>query len=115
MGIQFLFKPENLYKMENIISERLMQVISENEITFKEDAVMTSFENAIKEFDELVEKGFAKRRENNLMSFTDSHLHRITLETYKNNFAQHEFGKSGTDALSMNISTKTNFGTFDEL
>ena len=101
--------------MENIISERLIQVISENKTTFLDDALMTSYETAIKEFDELVEKGFAKRRKNNLMSFTDSHLHRITLETYKNNFAQHGFGKSGADVLSMNNSTKTNFGTFNEL
>jgi hypothetical protein len=115
MDIQYSYKQENSYKMENIISERLIQVISENETTFKDDAVMTSFETAIKEFDELVEKGFAKRRENNLMSFTDSHLHRITLETYRNNFAQHGFGKSGADVLSMNISAKTNFGTFNEL
>jgi hypothetical protein len=113
VGIQYSYKQENSYKMENIISEKLIQVISENETTFSSDALMTSYEKAIKEFDELVEKGFAKRRENNLMSFTDSHLHRITLETYKNDFAQH--GKRGADVLSMNISTKTNFGAFNEL
>ena len=101
--------------MENIISEKLIQVISENETTFIDDALMASYERAIKEFDELVEKGFAKRRENNLLSFTDTHLHRITLETYKNNFAQQGFGKSGTEVLSMNFGIKTNFGAFMEL
>lgn len=115
MDIQYSFKQENSYNMENIISKKLIQVILENETTFKDDVLMTSFETAIKEFDELVEKGFAKRRENNLMSFTDSHLHRITLETYRNNFAQHGFGKSGAEVLSMNISAKTNFSTFNEL
>ena len=114
MGIQYSFKQENSYKMENIISESLVQVISKNETTFLDDALMASYETAIKEFDELVKKGFAKRREYNLMSFTDSHLHRITLETYKNNFAQHGFGKTGADVHSMNINAKTNFGTFNE-
>ena len=99
---------------ENIISEKLIQVILENESTFLDDALMLSYQNAIKEFDDLVDKGFAKRRENNLMSFTESHLHRITLETYKNNFPQHGFGKSGADTRSININAKTNFSDFYE-
>jgi hypothetical protein len=115
MVIRFLFKQENLFKMENIISEKLIQVISDNETTFSDDTLLSSYEDAIKEFDELVEKGFAKRRENNLLSFTDTHLHRITLETYKNNFAQQGFGKSGADVHSMNISSKSNFSTINEL
>ncbi|MDI9319912.1 MAG: hypothetical protein QM530_05480 [Phycisphaerales bacterium] len=100
--------------MENIISEKLIQVISENEKKFSNDTLMSSYESAIKEFDELIEKGFAKKRESNLLSITESHLHRITLETYINNFTQHGFRKNGSELHSINIRTKTNFRTFNE-
>ena len=110
MDTQYLFKQENLFNMENIISERLIQVISDNKTTFSDDILMSSYENAIKEFDELVEKGFAKKRENNLLSITDAHLHRITLESYKNRLSLHELGNSGVD-LAIN---KSNFNTFGE-
>ncbi len=100
--------------MEMVITENLIQVISDNERNFLGDSNLTSFENAIREFDELVEKGFAKKRENNLLSFTDSHLHRITLGTFKNKFIQQTFCKNGTEAHSLNFSTKTNFDASSE-
>lgn len=101
--------------MENTISKKLIQTISENETTFLDDKLLSKYENAIKEFDDLVKKGFAKKRENNLLSFTETHLHRITLETYKNSFARHGFTKSVDEVLPINITSKTNFNNFNKL
>lgn len=87
-------------------------LISENETNFANNTLLSTYQNAIKEFDKLIEKGFAKKRENNLLSFTDAHLHRITLETSKSSFAEHTFGKSEVNSFSIPNSTKTNFNAF---
>lgn len=48
--------------MENVIVERLAKIISEREKSFLNDEKFKSFEKAIKDFDILIEKGFAKKR-----------------------------------------------------
>ena len=100
--------------MGDLISKKLIQVISENEKTFLNDNLVSSYESASKEFDKLIEKGFAKRRENNLLSFTDIHLHRITLETPKNRFSTHRFDRNEFIVPSINVNGKTNFSNSNE-
>jgi hypothetical protein len=107
MDIQYLFKLENLFKMENTLANKLMQTISENEATFENDEMTLLFENAIKDFDILVEKGFAKKRENNLLSITDMHLHRITLDTIQSKIVQPNINMSGL--TNVHFENKTNF------
>lgn len=68
--------------MENNIINNLSNVVLELENKFSEDKIILSYQKAIAEFDELVKKGFAKKRESNLLSFTDAHLNRFVLDTY---------------------------------
>jgi hypothetical protein len=41
---------------------------------FRQDEFTKEFEKTKKEFDELVDKGFVKKRGNNLLSPTDAHI-----------------------------------------
>lgn len=102
MVILYLFKLVNLFKMKDLIVKKLEEVIESNSKRFVNDKRIMAFENAIKEFDLMVEKGLVKKRENNLMSITDSHLHRITLESYNNNSSQKVFSVKKDTVISSN-------------
>ncbi len=97
--------------MENNISNKLKIIISENEFAFKNDSIIEIYEKAIKDFDVLVKKGFAKKRENNLLSFNESHLHRITLDTYNNNPTQNEYKINGFESFNTGLKLKNQFNT----
>jgi hypothetical protein len=110
MDTQYLSKLENSFNMKKLISEDLIQIITEKEGSFLNDELISIYEDAMKDFEDLIEKGFTKKRENNLLGINDSHLHRITLGTFKNSLAN---DLSKIEVLkSLNSRTKTNFSSF---
>ena len=78
--------------MKNLIESNLIEILASEKKAFLNDDTLISYEKMTKEFENLVEEGFAKRRENNTLSFIDSHLHRTELNSYVSNFHQQNFG-----------------------
>ena len=69
----FLFKLANSFKnMESKIEVLLKESLSLAEKKFKEDSVAKNFEKTKNDFKELVLKGIAHERGNNLLSLSDT-------------------------------------------
>ena len=69
--------------MESLILEQLKNAIEIASIKFGADKGLKDFEKASKEFDELIEKGIARKRGYNLLTITENHLHRINFNIQK--------------------------------
>lgn len=65
--------------MNTTIEQELILVIENSNIKLKDEALLNQFEKASEEFEKLVSLGIAKRRGNNLISITDTHLHKSNL------------------------------------
>ncbi len=78
-------KHEILYNMKNndfLISKELKTVIKEKEKNYNSEE-LRSFEEAIKDFEELINKGLIKKRGYNLITIEEKHLVNIK---YSSNF-----------------------------
>ncbi|TVR77813.1 MAG: hypothetical protein EA412_10060 [Chitinophagaceae bacterium] len=62
--------------MKTKIDKQVEAAIKKSEIKFKGSELIDKYEDALKKFEELVDKGVAKKRGNNLISITDLHLHK---------------------------------------
>jgi len=76
---KFLFKQENISNMKTKIEEELTIAIENSNKKFKDEVLLNQFEKALEEFERLVSLGIAKKRGNNLISITDTHLHKSNL------------------------------------
>lgn len=56
------------------ISEKLITITEQKEKEFENDKIMEKFKQASKEYELLVSRGMAKKRESNLMSLEKRHL-----------------------------------------
>jgi len=66
--------------METLVNQLISTI--ENESTrFKRDSKIEDYTKAEKEFSELVKKGFAQKRGNNLLSPEDFHIRRYSFNT----------------------------------
>lgn len=99
--------------MKSLIEENVIQIIAEKETGFLNDKLLMSFKDAINKYNDLVEKGYTKKRENNLLSITDSHLHRTELKSIENTNAQQGIFLCGSLDFSANFSKKSNYFLFN--
>jgi len=65
--------------MKTTIEQELTMAIENSSKKFKDEVLLNQFEKASEEFEKLVSLGIAKRRGNNLISITDTHLHKSNL------------------------------------
>ena len=74
----YLFRQENSFKMKNKETEILKKEIKEISKKFKDDKRIKEYEKSLNSFKELVQKGYAKERGNNLSSITEQTSNIVT-------------------------------------
>lgn len=74
----YLFRQENSFKMKNKKTEILEKEIKDISKKFKDDKRIKEYEKSLNSFKELVHKGYAKERGNNLSSITEQTNHIVT-------------------------------------
>lgn len=67
--------------MEIEIDKKVLNTIENVKDQFSESKFIGKYEQAIIDFEELIAKGLATRRGNQLISITESHLHRTPFNT----------------------------------
>ncbi|WP_269226811.1 hypothetical protein [Flavobacterium eburneipallidum] len=65
--------------MKTTIEQELTMAIENSSKKFKDEVLLNQFEKASEEFEKLVSLGIVKKRGNNLISITDTHLHKSNL------------------------------------
>ncbi len=61
--------------MKNIIENKLLEAINIGMTQFEGNSQIEAFEEASREFENLVKKGLVEKRGYNLMTITETHLH----------------------------------------
>lgn len=74
----YLFRQENSFKMKNKETEILKKEIKDISKKFKDDKRIKEYEKSLNSFKELVQKGYAKERGNNLSSITEQTSNIVT-------------------------------------
>ena len=74
----YSFRQENSFKMKNKETEILKKEIKEISKKFKDDKRIKEYEKSLNSFKELVQKGYAKERGNNLSSITEQTSNIVT-------------------------------------
>lgn len=74
----YLFRQENSFKMKNKETEILKKEIKDISKKFKDDKKIKEYEKSLNSFKELVQKGYAKERGNNLSSITEQTSNIVT-------------------------------------
>lgn len=65
--------------METSIEKKLKEALVSSTEKFKNSDMLNKFKEASNEFERLVELGIVKKRGNNLISITDTHLHKLNV------------------------------------
>lgn len=76
---KFVFKQENIFNMETTIEKKLNEVLVSSTEKFKNSDMLIKFKEASNEFERLVDLGIVTKRGNNLISITDTHLHKLNV------------------------------------
>ena len=63
------------------LEKKLIDTIQIESIKLSDDNILRSFEKASTQFEDLVNKGLAKKRGNNLLSKGDIHLNKVSFNT----------------------------------